>query len=38
LKSPDSAKEKRGNASFFAWFSLVFLGFSWRNFVPWLWS
>jgi hypothetical protein len=28
LKSPDSAKEKQGNASLFAWFYLVFLAFS----------
>jgi hypothetical protein len=26
LKSPDSAKEKQGNASFFAWIYLDFLG------------
>jgi hypothetical protein len=26
LISPDSAKEIQGNASFFAWFSLVLLG------------
>jgi hypothetical protein len=26
LKSPDSAKEKQGNPSFFAWFYLDLLG------------
>ena len=31
LKSPDSAKENQGNASFFPWISLVFLGFIWRE-------
>jgi hypothetical protein len=30
LKSPDSAKEKQGNPSFFAWIYLVLLGFVWR--------
>jgi hypothetical protein len=30
LKSPDSAKGIQGNASFFAWFYLVFLAFIWR--------
>jgi hypothetical protein len=29
LKSPDSAKENQGNASFFSWIYLVFLGFIW---------
>jgi hypothetical protein len=32
LKSPDSAKEKQGNPSLFAWFYLVLLAFSWRKF------
>jgi hypothetical protein len=27
LKSPDSAKEKQGNPSLFAWFYLVLFGF-----------
>jgi hypothetical protein len=31
LKSPDSAKEKQGNASLVAWIPLVFLAFSWRG-------
>jgi hypothetical protein len=29
LKSPDSAKEIQGNASFFPWIYLVLLGFIW---------
>jgi hypothetical protein len=29
LKSPDPAKEKQGNPSFFVWFYLVFLAFIW---------
>jgi hypothetical protein len=32
LKSPDSAKEKQGNPSLFAWFYLVLLAFPWRKF------
>jgi hypothetical protein len=32
LKSPDSAKEKQGNPSLFAWFYLVFLAFPLRKF------
>src|ERR1700677_3881538 len=31
LRSPDSAKEKQGNASLFAWFYLVFLAFHCRE-------
>jgi hypothetical protein len=33
LKSPDSAKEKQGNPSLFAWFHLDFLAFPWDEFV-----
>jgi hypothetical protein len=33
LKSPDSAKEKQGNASLFACFYLLFLAFPWREFA-----
>jgi hypothetical protein len=33
LKMPISAKEKQGNASFFAWISLVLLAFIWRSFA-----
>jgi hypothetical protein len=32
LKSHDSAKEKQGNPSLFAWFYLVLLAFPWRKF------
>jgi len=31
LKSPDSAKENQGNASFFSWIYLVLLGFIWTD-------
>jgi hypothetical protein len=31
LKSPDSAKENQGNASFFSWIYLVLLGFIWTE-------
>jgi hypothetical protein len=33
LKRPDSAKEFQANASLFAWFHLVLLGFFWRLFA-----